>query len=168
MPFYYDLNNNSVTNGSAGTETTHWWAKTAANQETVGISGLYVAGRFGTAGGAQFRVKSNTGTTASGGRARTTTLVPWPRNAGSPAAASLWQDDGAGGGTAITAGTTLQLRLTIGFAQTGGMGGWVATEPTAKFQMKANATNPVDMEITSLASSASVAFDSTIEFGEGI
>jgi hypothetical protein len=161
MPFYYDLTRAITTNGSANTESTHLWGKTAANQETVGISGLYIAARFGTAGGAQIRLKDNTGTTASGGTGQT----PVPRNRrGSPAAQSIWANDA----TAITPGATLLTRVTIGFAQTGGMGGWVATEPTAKIQMMPNATNPVDVEITSLASSASVTADLSLEFGEGI
>jgi hypothetical protein len=161
MPFYYDLTRAITTNGSAGTESTHLWGTTIANQETVGVSGLYIASRFGTAGGAQIRLKDNTGTVASGGTAQT----PVPRNRrGSAAAQSAWKNDA----TAITPGATLLTRVTVGFAQTGGMGGWVATEPTAKIQLMPNATNPVDVEITSLASSASVTGDLTVEFGEGV
>ena len=161
MPYYYDVTRADTTNGSAGTESTHWWAKTAANQETLGISGFYAASRFGTAGGAQFRVKTNTGSTASGGSQQT----PISRNLRSPSPLSSWFNDG----TAITAGGgPLATRVTVGFAQTGGMGGWVATEPTNKIQMMPNATNPIDVEFSSLASSASVTFDMTVEFGEGI
>ena len=161
MPFYYDLVRAITTNSSAGTENTHLWAKTAANQETVGLSGVYIASRFGTAGGAQLRVKDNSGTTASGGTSQT----PRPRNLrGAPAAQSIWANDT----TTITPGATLTTRVTIGFAQTGGMGGWVATEPTAKIQMMPNATNPVDIEFTSLATSSSVTAEITAEFGEGI
>lgn len=161
MPFYYDVVRAITTNVSAGTESSHLWAKTAANQETVGLSGVYIASRFGTAGGAQLRVKDNSGTTASGGTGQT----PRPRNIrGAPAAQSVWANDA----TTITAGATLTTRVTIGFAQTGGMGGWVATEPTAKIQMMANATNPVDVEFTSLATSSSVTAEITAEFGEGI
>lgn len=161
MPIYYDVVRATTTNGSAGTESSVLWGKTAANQETVGISGVYIASRFGTAGGAQIRMKDNTGTTASGGTGQT----PAPRNRrAAPAAQSVWANDA----TAITPGATLVTRVTVGFAQTGGMGGWVATEPTAKLQMMPNATNPVDVEFTSLASSASVTAELTVEFGEGI
>lgn len=161
MPFYYDVARAITSNGSAGTESTHLWGTTVANQETVGISGYYMAARFGTAGGAQARLKTNTGTVASGGTATT----PTKRNLrGSPAAQSTWSNDA----TAITPGTTLLVRMSVGFAQTGGMGGWVATEPTNKIQMMPNATNPVDCEFTSLASSASVTADLTVEFGEGV
>ena len=43
-----------------------------------------------------------------------------------------------------TTGTTLVTRVSIGFAQTGGMGGWVATEPGAKVQMMPNGASPIE------------------------
>jgi hypothetical protein len=160
LPFYYDINRAETSSGSAGTEATHFYAKTVANQETAAIKGIFVASRFGTAGGGQFRVKTNTGTAASGGSSQT----PAPRNIrGNPAAQTTWFNDA----TAITAGTTLTPRLTIGFAQTGGMGGWVPVEAPDAIVLMANATSPVDVEFTSIAASASVTFDATIEFSEG-
>ena len=161
MPFFYDLNYAITTSGSAGTEVTQMWAKTAANQETLGIYGAYFAARFGTAGGAQGRIKTNTSTTASGGSAQT----PTSKNLrGNPAAQSIW----ANAGTAITPGATLTTRLTIGFAQTGGMGGYVPIVPQAAIQLMPNATNPVDVEFTALASASSVTVDMTVDIGEGI
>ena len=161
MPYYYDLNRALTSNASAGTESTHFWGKTAANQETLAIAQMLAAVRFGTAGGMQVRVKHNTGTTASGGTAQT----PAPRNLrGDPAALSTWSNDAS----AITNGTALVPRLTFGAAQTGGTGGWVALEAKDKIQMMPGAVNPVDVEVTSLASAASVTFDLTIEFSEGI
>jgi len=160
VPFYYDLNRITATAASGGTEASHLAGKTIANQETVGISGLYVSGRGGTAGGATVRLKHNAGVVFAGGTAQT----PSPRNLrGAPAAQSSWVNDA----TAITAGTVLVQRLSIGFAQTGGMGGWVALEPAAGLQMQPNATNPVDYEFVSDATSASVTFDLTVEFSEG-
>lgn len=164
MPFY-DVTRGTAaagytTNGTGGTSSTHLWAKTATSQETLSIMGIFCAGRFNTAGGAQFRLNYNTGTTASGGTAVTAN----PRNVRvAPASGSTWANDVS----AITAGTTLTNRLTVGFAQTGGMGGWVPTVPGDAFQMMPAATNPVDIEFTSLATSASVPFDATIEFCEG-
>lgn len=161
MPFYYDVSGAHTSNGTANTTSTHLWAKTAANQETVDIKGIYVTGRGSTAGGAQLRAMSNTGTTASGGTGQT----PAARNLrGNPAAQSVWANDSV----AISAGGTLLQRLSIGFAQTGGMGGWVALEPSAGLQMQPNAANPVDMEFVSDAASASVPFDLTVEFSEGV
>lgn len=161
MPFFYDINRQTTSNGSAGTETSHLWGKTIANQETTGIYGVYAASRFLTAGGGQINVKHNTGTTASGG----TGTTPSPKNLrGNPAAQSVWANDA----TAITPGTVLVLRLTIGFAQTGGMGGYVPIVPTAAIQMMPNATNPVDVEITSDMASNSVTFGLLVDIGEGL
>ena len=163
MPFFYDINRQTTSNGSAGTETTHLWGKTSSSslQETVGIYGVYAASRFLTAGGAQINVKTNTGTTASGGSATT----PTSKNLrGNPAAVSIWANDSS----AITPGTTLTIRMTVGFAQTGGMGGYVPIVPTAAVQMIAGAVNPVDLEMTSDAATASVTFGLTVDIGEGI
>lgn len=161
MPIYYDINRALTSNGSANTESTHWWAKTAANQETVALKGIYCASRFATAGGAQFRVKDNTGATASGGTSQTP--VAKNRRLG-VAAQSVWANDA----TAITPGGTLLVRLTVGFAQTGGMGGYVPIEAADAIVMMPNATNPVDVEFVSNAATANVTFDATVEFSEGI
>jgi hypothetical protein len=161
VPLYYDLNYAFTTSSSAGTETTMMWGKTAAEQETVNLVGLYLAARFGTAGGAQARIKTNTGTTASGGTSQT----PAAKNLRyGVAAQSLWTNAGA----AITAGATLTIRMTVGFAQTGGMGGYIPITPQDGIQLQPNATNPVDVELTNLASSASVTGDMTLEITEGV
>jgi hypothetical protein len=160
MPFY-DVVRASTTNGTGATESTHLWGQTVANQETVYITGFYVAGRIATAGGAQARIKDNSGTTASGG----TTQTARPRNIrAAPAAQSVWKNDA----TAITIGGTLTTRATIGWAQTGGTGGWIATESGAKIMMMPNLVSPVDMEFTTIATTTSVNFDMTVEFSEGI
>ena len=159
MPFY-DINRTTTSNASAGTETSHLWGKTVANQETVSIMSAYAAGKFGTAGGAALRIKQNSGTVASGGTAQT----PLPKNARLPAAASTWFNDA----TAITAGTTLLVRMSIGFAQTGGMGGFVPVVPGDALQMMANSLNPVDVEVTSVASGSSVPFEATLGILEGV
>lgn len=162
MPFYYDLNFAVTTSATAGSEATYMFGKTVSvNQETVSLVGLYLASRFGTAGGAQARIKTNTGAVATGGTPQT----PSPRNLrGNPAASSVWQN----GTNAITAGGTLTTRITVGFAQTGGMGGWVPITPQDAIQMMPSTINPVDVELTSLATAGSVTADSTLEIGEGV
>lgn len=161
MPFFYDVSRATTSNASANTETTHIAGKTVANQETVSIFGLYGASRFATAGGGQLRLKDNTGTVFSGGTATT----PTPKNRrGNPAAQSTWVNDAA----AITPGTTLLTRMTVGFAQTGGMGGYVPPQQQAAVQMMPNTTNPIDVEVTSNMATASVPFDLTLDIGEGI
>jgi hypothetical protein len=160
MP-YYDINRAFTSNGSAGTESTHLWVVTAANQETLSLMAVYCSCRFGTAGGLQLNIKDNTGTIASGGT--TQTVVPKNRRA-SPAGAATWKNDA----TAITVGTTLTTRMSVGAAQTGGMGGWIPTVPGDAFQMMANGANPIDMEFTSNAASASVTGNVSIEMIEGL
>jgi hypothetical protein len=160
MPFFYDVKRSVTTNGSPGTETTDLWGKTAANQQTLGIYSLYLACRFNSAGGMIARIKTNTGTTASGGTAQT----PTARNSLFPAAQSVWADSTS----VITAGTTLVVRQSVGGAATGGNGGWQALVPGDTIQMQANATNPVDAEVTELGAVASVTADITLEIGEGI
>lgn len=160
MAFYYDIARSETSNSSANSTSTHFATKTATSQETLALKGIFLASRFATAGGAQFRVMSNTGTVYSGGTAQT----PAARNLRSPAAGSTWVNDN----TAITAGASLTQRLSIGFAQTGGMGGWVPVEAADAIQAMAGGTNPVDLEFVSDAATASVTFDATIELSEGI
>lgn len=161
MPYFYDINRQTSSSGSAGVLLDHLWGKTVANQETVGIYGVYAASRFLTAGGGQLNVIFNSGTTASGG----TGTTPQPKNArGSVAAQSVWANDV----TPITVGATPTTRLTVGFAQTGGMGGYVPIVPTAALQMMPNAANPVDIEFASDMASVSVTFGMTVDIGEGI
>lgn len=161
MPLYYDIMYPHTTHATPATELTALWGKTAANQETVSIVGLYGSARGGTAGGATLRLKHNTGTTASGGTAQT----PQGKNLRyAIAAQSIW----ANAGSTITAGTTLLNRLAVGVAQTGGQGGYVPITPQDAIQMMPNATNPVDVEVTSLANGASIPVDVTVELTEGV
>ena len=161
MPYFYDLNRLTTSNGTPNTETVHLWGVTAANQETTGIYGFYCAARFNTAGGGTIRMKECTATIATGG----TTQTAKPKNRrGSAAAQSVWKDDT----TAITAGGTTNVRVSAGFAQTGGMGGYIPIVPTAALQMMPNGTNPVDVEFATAAATASVPVDITVDIGEGI
>lgn len=161
MPLFYDLAGAHTSNASGGTSSTHLWGKTAAEQETVGIYGIYGSCRAGTAGGVTLRLMANSGTTASGGTGQT----PQAKNLRyGVAAQSIWNNDG----TAITPGATLTERLVVGCAATGGQGGYVPITAQAALQMQPNATNPVDVELTSIAANASVAFDALVEIGEGI
>jgi hypothetical protein len=166
MPFFYDLNHNSTTNATANTASQVIWAKTIANQETLGLYGLFAGAKSGTAGGGLLRLAvstSSTGGMASGG----TAVTPFDKNFRSPAAQSVWANDVS----AITGSTGPTSRLSVGFAQTGGMGGYVPLVPTAAIQMIANSTvtfNPTDWEFTSIAFSSTVNYDYTIDIGEGI
>jgi hypothetical protein len=155
VPFFFDTNVSVTSNGSANTETDHLRFLTAANQETAKLVGLYGASRFGTAGGAQLRVKTF-GTASTVGSAAT----PAKRHPSSPAA-SLTAFTGP------TAGATPTVRLTVGLAQTGGTGGWVALEPMAAISLLANAGANGNADVFSICNAASVPLDFTVEHSEG-
>lgn len=166
MPLFYDLNRRSTSSTASLTETApHLFGKCGSNVDPVSIIGVFATAQFGTAGGGTMRLKENTSTTAvaSGGTGHT----PAPKNRRWPAALSTWADDAS----AITAGGTLNVRLGVGFAQTGGMGGYVPIVPAAAVQMLTGSTLAAgvqDLEFTSIAFSTGVTFDWTVEFGEGI
>ncbi len=171
MPFYYDLNRPVATNATSATELTHFFINTIANQETASIVGIYAAAQFGTAGGAQLRIKDNSSSTSTSTSSLLATLgssfIFNPKNRRAyPTSQTLIHTTST---TTIVPGTGgLYTRLTVGFAQTGGMGGYVPIVPSAAIQLMPNATNPVDVEIVSIATSASVTFDATVEIAEGI
>jgi hypothetical protein len=126
-----------------------------ANQETSKIVGIYGAARFGTAGGAQLRVKTWS-TASTVGSSKT----PGKRHPSFPAA-SLTAFTGP------TSGTTPTVRLTVGLAQTGGTGGWVALEPAAALTLLPNGGANGNADVFSIAASASVPVDFTVEHSEG-
>ncbi len=160
MPYFYDLEFGfTVTTG----ETTQMAGKNVAAGASLGVYGFMMNARSLTAGGASGRVKTNTagGTVFSGGTAQTPTTKE-PR---APAAQSTWVN----AGTAIVAGTTLLVRGSVGFAQTGGQGGMQPIQPQAAVQVEGGTTpNPVDVEFTNLSATATVAGDMTVEIGEAI
>jgi len=157
MPFYYDVTRSVTTNGSANTESQHFRVLTVSNQKMFRLMGLYGACQSGTAGGARVRLKT-AGVAGSLGTAQ----IPAKRNADSPAADTTWFNDAS----ALTAGTTLTTRLTVGMAQTGGMGGWVALEMDHALSLKPNGGPNGNAEIYTIANGASIAADLTAEFQE--
>jgi hypothetical protein len=161
MPFYYDLNTGLTSSGSAGNSTNALYGYTVGGgiQETVGIVGVYAASRFGSAGGAQIRVQTGTNTTNSSGGGNTATATP--RNFRNTASVSQWLY----GPTLFN--STQTPRLTVGFAQTGGMGGWIPLTPQDAIQLMPQRQSPSDINFYNLASATSVTFDQTIELTEG-
>jgi hypothetical protein len=168
MPFYYDLNFSVTSSATAGSEATYMAGKTvSSNQETVSLVGLYLAARNSTAGGAQARIKTlgNGGVAATGGTPQT----PFSRNLRASAAGLTASSTWINNTNTINVGTgTLTTRITVGFAQTGGMGGWVPITPQDAIQMMPNGLNPVDVELTTVASLLSSLQDSTLEISEGV
>lgn len=156
-PLYYDIKRQGTATTSS---STHLYMKTVANQETARITGVYAAIQAsGTVGGGIARLQDNIGTTASGGGP----IVPTPRNRRLAVASTTAFDDSL----SITPGTSLMVRVQVGFAQTGGQNGWVAIEPSAALQLMPNTTNPVDAELTSITTTATQTIQCEIEFCEG-
>lgn len=166
MPLYYSVNKTPgtpgtacTTNGSGNTLSTHFRFATIANQQMARIMGMFAAARFGTAGGgAMYLIRP--GTIGSGGTANT----PSPKAGTLTRAADTTVFDDA---TAITPGATPIQQQAVGFAQTGGMGGWVALETDDGYKMAPNAGANGQMEIATKANTASVLFDPTISLQEG-
>lgn len=146
-----------TSNGTANTLATHLRALTIANQMTTRIMGVYANARFNTAGGAMF-AGIRGGAAGSGGTSNTPAKV----NNNERAADSTWFDDQS----AITPGTTPIQQITIGFAQTGGQGGWVALEVDNAIALLANGGANGNFEFGSFANTASVTFDANIQFQE--
>jgi hypothetical protein len=157
VPFYYDVKKVITTNGTANTLSTHFRFATVANQMMARFMGLYGAARFGTAGGAVLKLIRG-GAAGSGGTSQT----PAKRNPNARAADTTAFDDTS----AITAGTSPVTHLSVGVAQTGGMGGWVALETDHAPAMLPNGGANGNMEIGSLANAASVTIEATAEFQE--
>lgn len=155
-PFFYDLNQSVTSNGSANTETDHLRLLTATGTaESTKIVGLYGAARHGTAGGAQLRLKTFATPSTVGSGA-----TPAKRHPSFPAAKTT-------AATGPTAGGTPTVRLTVGLAQTGGTGGWVALEPGAAVTLLQGAGANGNADVFSIANGTSVPIDFTLEFSEG-
>lgn len=166
MPYYYTVSRTPgtpgtacTTNGAGNTLSTHFRFATVANQMIARIMGMFAASRFGTAGGGSLYL-IRPGTIGSGGTAN----IPASKKGTLYRAADTTAFDDA---TAITPGATPIQQMAVGFAQTGGMGGWVALELDDAFAMAPNAGANGQMEIGSKANTASVTFDPSINLQEG-
>lgn len=154
MPFYYDVNVATTTNGTAATENDEIRALTVANQSIARLMALYGASRFGTAGGALLRVKTF-GTASTVGSGKT----PGKRNPNAPAASTTFF-------TGPTAGATPVVRMSVGVAQAGGMGGWMALEPDHALALLPNGGANGNADVFSIANATSVTLDFTLEIAE--
>lgn len=164
MPKYYDFTTLSaaVTNGTTQTESQHFRMETSASGNVVRITQVLAKARHNTAGGAAIRIKTATSSISTGGTAITPVGRAQSTGAQGPTVTV------ASTGSALTAsGTGTVTRQTIGFAQTGGTGGWTATEPDDCIQLlpKSNSTYG-NAELHSIAIGTTVPIDVTVEFSE--
>lgn len=161
MPMYYDLSSSFTGSGAGVTSTQDHYRIVTNATVPAQIKGLYAAARMSTAGGGFAILWHGTATTSAGG----TTITARPRNAAFASAVSC---------TLTTLGcasaqATANKRVTVGFAQTGGMGGWVAIEPDAAVICSAGAGGVANAyaQVASFCNLASVSMDLTVEFSEG-
>ncbi|HZC32643.1 MAG TPA: hypothetical protein VE640_05075 [Candidatus Bathyarchaeia archaeon] len=153
--FYYEQQRGITSNASAGTEDKVLQVRTAANQPTMSIFGLYVSGRHNSPGGLIIRSK-RAGTIGSGGSA----ITPQKRDPDAPAASATVVD------ATFTAGTTLVAGQIVGCAAQGGFGGWFAATPEQAIRLKPNGGANGNWELYNIAAIASVPFEQITEFAE--
>ncbi len=156
MPAYYEISTNSTTSGTAGSQATASALKLLTGTGVAcDVKGIYAAARGGTAGGGIFRmITAGTAQSSSG-----STATPAKRNPNNATATTSAM-------TATTCSQTATERTAIGFAQTGGMGGWVAIEPDAAIRLLGGGGANGNAEFSPIANAASVTYDFTVEFSE--
>ena len=154
--YYFALNiQAAVTNGTGNTETDMIRLLTVANQQVAYISEvLGGAYNFTTVGGLSLRLRAFTTPSTSGSSA-----TPTKRNQNNPTAQTT-------AFTLPTPGSTALNHMSVGLSQTGGMGGWQALEPDATIQLLPNGGANGNLDLFSIATTASVPFDYTLSFRE--
>lgn len=154
MPFYYAINPGGLTTASlANSATSHVRPVTVANQRPAIFTGIHLCPSFGTVGAIELTMLLPTAFLGSGGSA----FTPAKRDPSGPAA----------GLTVFTAPVTeagSNNMLTVGANQGGASGQWSALKVDAGIWFQPNG---VAGSARSIASTASVLFDLTLEFLEG-
>jgi len=166
MPFYYAFTRPHTTSGTTLTVINVFRATTVASQPTFRLVGLYGLAKGSAAGGGALRVERSTGA-ASGGTAIAAPNgeagVGMRRNPDAPTGMTTLFTEAS----TITSGTTPVTQLSVGFAQTGGQGGWVALEPDHAVTLKSGgAAASGHAVIQSLAVGVSIPVEITGEYNE--
>jgi hypothetical protein len=163
---YYGFSRSATTNGTGNTCSAHVRLLTVANQQVCSVVQLMASVRNSTTAGSGFLQirKYTVGPTSVGG----TALAATPQNPTSAAAATTPFSDA----TAFTsfpnsADTALTRIGSIGFAQTGGQGGWVALERDNAWALLPNAGANGNLELASFSATASQALEVSGQFLEG-
>jgi hypothetical protein len=157
MPAYYDVALPITTNAVAATLSSgpHLTLRTGTAVRAR-IQGLYVSARASTAGGGIARLHTLATATSSSG----TTVTPAKRNPNWAAATTSALSSQTG------PGSTRTQRVSVGFAQTGGQGGWVAWEPDAAIALNSGGGANGNADFDSIANAAAILADMTAEFAE--
>ena len=159
MPFYYSTNRPATTNGTGNTCSTHTYLLTVANQANCFVVGIMANVRNSTtAGSGVLRAARLAGAPIGG-----TALPANKRNMNNPAAGTTPFGDA----TSITSGSaTTYIGIDVGFAQTGGQGGWVALERDHAVTLSPNGGANGNVQFDSFTATASQALQVSVEFGE--
>lgn len=162
MPYYYTCTRSATTNGTGNTCSTHFRFLTAANAQNATFVQILASIRNSITAGSGFLsvAKKSAAATLGGGGAYT----PLKANNNSPAAALTAADDSSAFTTEFAATTRL---FAIGYAQTGGQGGWVALERDNGLTLLANAGANGNALLDSFTATASQALEVSAQFIEG-
>lgn len=161
MPMGYDLGSIGATSTTTSTMHMSFLTTTAANKPSCSITGVWAnigGNAMTTAGGGYFEGSSwqTVGT-------QTTTTAPNKKNFLNPAASTGVVGIAANG--AVGTGTQ-SSRITVGFAQTGGPGFWMATTPDMAWTLPQGGTVNGYGDFLSRTASASMLVNYQIEFSE--
>jgi len=159
---YYDVGQRAITtNASANTETVRVQFISGSQKPTVNLTGVFANAVGSSAGGGVF-TGSTFGTAGSVGSG--TAVTPNKKNPNNAASGTVVNNNSGG---ALTGGSgTRSVRITVGFAQTGGQGGWMALTPDAAIAVLANGGTNGYLEFADLANGTSQTFNYELEWYE--
>jgi len=159
MPYYYNVTRSATTNGTGNTCSSHIYLLTIANQQNCAVVQIMASVRNSTTAGSGFLSINKASISPTLGGANT----PTKANNISPAAQTTAFDDTSVIGTG---GTTTRM-FAIGFAQTGGQGGWVALERDNAQTLNPNGGANGNLKFDSFTATASQALEVSCQFLEG-
>ena len=163
MPTYFAFARSATTNGTGNTCSNHFRLLTIANQQNCSVVQLGAQVRNSTTAGSgvmQIVQQAAGGANLTGG----TTYTPVEMNPKGSAAETTAAHDSA----AFTGYSATRTVLgDIGFAQTGGRGGWVALERDNAYTLNPNGGAAGNLELDSFTATASQALEIDGQFSEG-
>ncbi len=164
MPFYYDLNFETTTNGTANqlSFAGTFASDTGGSGKTLRLIGMIVDAHLGIAVGA-LRVRVNCGVDGSLIAAPPVNLTP--RHPDNPASSSLGELNQSGWNVAPT---SIVQRLSLGADPLGGTAAWAIRDADHGIALKPKAAVVNSMEIQNISQVVSVTYDQTLEFAEDI
>ena len=163
MPYYYTFNRSATTNGTGNTCSNHLRLLTIANQQNCNVVQLMAAVRNSTTAGSGILRVGRSSTAGGANLGGGTTFTPEEMNQKGPAAETTAANDAS----AFTNFGTTNAQFTIGYAQTGGQGGWVALERDNAVTLNAAGGVAGNMYLDSFTATASQLLEVSGQFLEG-